>query len=135
MTHAEMSAVIAKALAAVPEKFRERLRNLAIVVEDSGDRAVRTGEGGIDLPDGTEELCNLLGLYEGLPESDFAGDRSGMLPDKITLFRDAILEEAEFQGISAEEVVRHTVWHEIAHYFGFDEEDAQALETKWEGRY
>jgi predicted Zn-dependent protease with MMP-like domain len=128
MTNEEIGTTIEKALAAVPEKFRERLENLAIVVEDSDERRERRGSD-------EEELCNLLGVYEGLPLSDFAGDRSGMLPDKITLFRDVILEEAEHHQIPVEEVVRHTVWHEIAHYFGFDEEGAQVLETKWEDAY
>ncbi len=135
MTHAEIEVVIEKAIAAVPEKFRERLENLAIVVEDGDERVARTGEETIELPDGTEELCDLLGIYEGVPLSEFAGDRSGMLPDKITLFRDAILDEAAHAGISVDEVVRHTVWHEIAHYFGFDEDGARELETKWEDRW
>lgn len=125
MTFEQMERHVAAALAAIPERFRAELKGVALVVEETADRNATD-----DVFDG-----ECLGLYEGVPRSEFAGDPTGLLPDKITLFRDVILDEAEATGKDPAEIIRHTVWHEVAHFFGFDEEDAQRLETKWEDRF
>ncbi len=59
----------------------------------------------------------LLGLYEGVPLTHRGGYESGLVPDTITIFKNALLaithnEEELYQQI------KRTVWHEIAHYFG-----------------
>lgn len=129
MTRDEFERHIEDALAALPDKVLSELRNVAFVVEDTaGDGGSRPGA-----EDGGD--CELLGLYEGVPRSEYAGDPSGMLPDKITLFKDVIEEDAEETGDDVAAVIRHTVWHEVAHYFGFDEDGARRLETKWEDRF
>lgn len=115
---------------AMPDRVRDGLVNVAFVVEE-GD----TGAPLDDLDADEDGDCDLLGLYEGVPRAHFSGDPTGMLPDKITLFMRSIFAEAEETGMDPEEVIRHTVWHEVAHYFGFEEEDAQRLEKKWEGRF
>jgi predicted Zn-dependent protease with MMP-like domain len=107
-------------------EFRKKLENVAFVVERS---PMKSGRSRFDASAGREE-CDLLGLYEGTPKSEYAGDPTGMLPDKITLFQDAIEAEAENEA-DVPRIVRETVWHEIAHYFGFDEEGAQRVEKKW----
>ncbi len=124
MTFEQMERHVAAALAAIPERFREELSGVAFVIEEAGDRELEAFEEG-----------ECLGLYEGVPRSEYAGDPTGLFPDKITLFRDVILDEAEATGKDPAEIIRHTVWHEVAHFFGFDEEDAQRLETKWEDRF
>ncbi len=124
MTFEQMERHVAAALEAIPGRFRDELSGVAFVIEDAGDRELEVfGEG------------ECLGLYEGVPKSEYAGDPTGLLPDKITLFRDVMLDEAEATGKDPAEIIRHTVWHEVAHFFGFDEEDAQRLETKWEDRF
>ncbi|MEK7473356.1 MAG: metallopeptidase family protein [Patescibacteria group bacterium] len=115
---------IAEALAAIPERFREELKGVAFVVEETADRNATD-----DVFDG-----ECLGLYEGVPRSEYTGDPTGLLPDKITIFRNVIEEEAETTGEDPARIIRHTVWHEVAHFFGFNEEDARRLETKWEER-
>lgn len=112
------------ALAAIPERFREKMVNVVFVVED--------GHGPADGKD--EDGCpyELLGLYEGIPLTERGEDMSGILPDMITLFKGSIEEEAAECDVPVARVVRETVWHEVAHFFGFDEDKAEELERKWE---
>lgn len=69
----------------------------------------------------------LYGLYEGIPLTKRNGNYSGVLPDKITLFKNplswGVRTEAELQ-----EKVRHTLWHELAHHFGLDHDDIRKRE-------
>jgi len=124
MDRHEFDKAIDDALAAIPERFRQKLVNVAFVVDEG-----RGPEDGAD-----EDGCpyELLGLYEGIPLTERGEDMSGVLPDVITLFKKSIEEEAEECGLPVEQVVRETVWHEVAHFFGFDEEKAEELERKWE---
>ncbi len=114
--------LVEEAVLAIPAKVRKMVGNVDIVIE-------RRPPPGLD--EGTEgESGELLGLFEGYSITEQWGDMSGTLPGKITLFQETIEEEAGcVEEISA--VVRETVWHEIAHWFGFDEDDAERLETKW----
>ena len=99
---------------AVPEKFRELLSNVALIVEDEP----RDGE-------------PLLGLYQGVPQTQRA-DGYGILsmPDTITLYRKPILDEAAETGMSIQRVIRDTIWHEVAHHFGLDEDDVEERERR-----
>jgi len=116
---------------AVPEKYRGLLSNVAFVTEDEPCENVRREH---NL--GADET--LLGLYHGVPaiaRGDFYG--VGMtMPDTVTLFRGPILEEAHFLSHNIPErfeetvrkVVRDTIWHEVAHHFGYDEEQVRKKE-------
>jgi predicted Zn-dependent protease with MMP-like domain len=103
--------LVAEAIESLPSDFKERLDNVALVVEDRPlpHQARRHARGGL-----------LLGLYEGQPLTK-RDSRYGMVfPDKITIFQlnvEAICRsDAE---VRAE--VRRTVLHEIAHHFGIDD--------------
>ncbi len=123
----DLENMIEEAVLAMPEKVRNRIGNVAIVIER------RPTAEQDECGEGTEgEAGDLLGLFEGLSIIEQGGDTSGCLPGKITLFSEAICDEAGCQE-EVPRVVRETVWHEIAHYFGFDEEDAYRLEAKWGG--
>jgi predicted Zn-dependent protease with MMP-like domain len=91
------------ALDDLPPHIAKALRNVAVVVEDEHP----------DDPD-------LFGLYEGVPLPERT-DMSGMLPDKISIYR-IPLEESFPDPLELEEEIRITVLHELAHYFGLDEE-------------
>ncbi|MFH1046839.1 MAG: metallopeptidase family protein [Patescibacteria group bacterium] len=119
---------IRRALEAIPERFRHELKNVAIIVED----AIGPDCDCVN-PDCDHE--QLLGLYDGVPLIDREGDSTGLLPDVITLFAKSIENEAREGSLSIEQVIRETVWHEVAHFFGFDEDRAEALEKKWELNY
>jgi len=117
---------------AIPEKFRPLIRNVAFVVEDEPSDDVRAEEG----LEGDETL---LGYYRGVPTTA-RGDMygiGGVLPDSIVLYQLPIEEEAEFlcTGNPAlfedrvRKVVRETIWHEVAHHFGMDEEEVARREA------
>ena len=108
--------LVARALDDLPSQVKSYLKNIAVVVDD-----VPTAEQNSGHEDGI-----LLGLYEGIPENEWGKGLGGMLPDKITLFQrniEAIAQTAE----QIEKEVRDTVWHEIAHYYGFDDEEIAGL--------
>ena len=92
--------------------------NVAVVVDDLPSRLQL---GGTTIEEGNY----LLGLYEGVPLTD-RYDYSMVLPDKITLFQEAI----EAICSSDEEIVREirdTVVHEVAHHFGIEDDRLEEL--------
>lgn len=111
--------LVEEGLARIPERFLEKLSNVAIIVEDEPTVSqLRT------LGMYTNEL--LLGLYEGVPHTA-GGHTHRPFPDRITLFQNCIEEEAR----SSEEVARvvaETVRHEIAHHFGMEEGEVRRAE-------
>jgi predicted Zn-dependent protease with MMP-like domain len=96
------------ALDELPADIAAALENVAVVVEDENP-----------------EDPDLLGLYHGIPLPE-RGDTAGMLPDKISIYR-LPLEESFPDPIELQEEIRITVLHELAHYFGFDEDQIAAL--------
>lgn len=113
---------------AIPERFAKHIRNVEFIIEDEPSDDVRAAE---HLSEGE----TLLGLYRGI-SLDMRGGEYGVgmtMPDTITLYRLPLLEEAEALGGTEEALrraVRETIWHEVAHYFGFDE---HAVNTREEG--
>ncbi|MBA3614909.1 MAG: metallopeptidase family protein [Actinomycetota bacterium] len=108
---------VERALEGLPPELSSLLDNVAIVVEDWPDYSTPLVSGG---PQET-----LYGLYEGVPLTERGAGYYGFLPDKITIFRGPL--ERDFATHELEEQVRITVVHEIAHYFGFDEERLEEL--------
>ena len=109
--------LVERALEGLPSELSSLLDNVAIVVEDWPDYSTPLVSGG------AEET--LYGLYEGVPLTERGAGYYGFLPDKITIFRGPL--ERDFATQELEEQVRITVVHEIAHYFGFDEERLEEL--------
>ena len=101
-------ALVRDAIDALPERFRARLDNVEIVIEDAPDRE------------------SLLGLYHGVPLTERGAGYTGVLPDKITIYRGPLERRARTMEELAEHV-RVTVWHEIAHHFGIDDERLREL--------
>lgn len=118
----------------VPAPYRERIENVALLIEDEPDAEVRKEEG-------LTEDDTLLGLYHGVPNT-VRGEGYGVdmtLPDTITIYRLPTLAEAqalaeEFQKSDLHElvrgVVRDTIWHEVGHYFGYDDEHIELREDE-----
>ena len=111
MTDDEFEMLAERALAEIPEDLLALMVNVAIFIEDSYT----------PLP-GEDPDTRLLGLYEGtaLTERD-AGWDAGAMPDRITIFKNEILEICSSEKQVIEEV-GITVVHEIAHHFGIDDE-------------
>ncbi|HET9928740.1 MAG TPA: metallopeptidase family protein [Rubrobacter sp.] len=109
--------LVERALEGLPPELAELLDNVAIVVDDWPDYSTPLVAG--------EPEETLYGLYEGVPLTERGAGYYGFLPDKITIFRGPL--ERDFATRDLEEQVRITVVHEIAHYFGFDEERLEDL--------
>jgi predicted Zn-dependent protease with MMP-like domain len=109
--------LVERALEGLPPELSTLLDNVAIVVDDWPGYSTPLVAGG---PGET-----LYGLYEGVPLTERGAGYYGFLPDKITIFRGPL--ERDFATQALEEQVRITVVHEIAHYFGFDEERLEDL--------
>lgn len=105
----------------LPEEHMKAVKNVAIVYADEPTPEQRTQ---LALRDDQ----SLFGLYEGVPLTQ----RRGMThfgPDKITIFKQPIVQHSQnFAALRAQ--IKHTVWHEIAHYFGLDHDQIHALENK-----
>jgi len=123
MDSKEFEKLVQEGFLLIPEKFRERIRNVALLVEDEPSEVVRRQEGLV----GDETL---LGLYQGIPAT-VRGDSYGVgptLPDTITLYKLPIEEEAKGTPGGIRTVVAETIWHEYAHHFGMDEEEIRFRE-------
>jgi predicted Zn-dependent protease with MMP-like domain len=70
----------------------------------------------------------LFGLYQGVPQTK-RWHYGQVLPDKITIFKNHIEKYAKSEE-EIKEIVKNTVWHEIAHHFGIDEKSVRELERK-----
>lgn len=113
MNDAEFEKLVEEGIASLPERVRANMRNVAIVIADDLTSDERR-EQGLDPAEA------LFGLYEGIPQTE-RGVEYAALPDKITIFKLPILAAySEPDDIRA--CVANTVWHEVAHHFGFGEE-------------
>ncbi len=109
--------LVERALDGLPPELSRLLDNVAIVVDEWPDYSTPLVSGG--------PAETLYGLYEGVPLTERGAGYYGVLPDKITIFRGPL--ERDFEKTELEEQVRITVVHEIAHYFGFDEDRLEEL--------
>jgi predicted Zn-dependent protease with MMP-like domain len=122
MRLATFEILVAEALDDIPARFRVLMENVAVVIEPQA-RPEQGREVGIR----RGEL--LLGLYEGVPRTARGPNYGFVLPDKITIFKDAV-ERVAGTPERVREVVRDTVWHEVAHHFGADDERIRRAERR-----
>lgn len=118
----EFDALITRAMDELPQQYITGLDNVAIVMADEPSPEQRE-----KMKLGSHRL--LLGLYEGVPLTKRGNGWSGMLPDKITLFKHQILAVVHTEDQLFEQIKR-TLWHEIAHYYGLDHGRIHELESK-----
>lgn len=123
MEQEEFEKYVEEAIESVPKAIREKIVNVAFVVEDD-PRGARKTERQIS-SHGT-----LLGLYQGIPLPHRSGYYSGVLPDKITLFKHTIERVAGNDAESVRKLLHEVVHHEIAHYFSMNEHEVRAWERK-----
>jgi predicted Zn-dependent protease with MMP-like domain len=120
LTHREIRKEVIRVLERLPKRFRDGLRNIEIVVEERPSAELLRAEG-LDPSHDT-----LYGLYQGVPLPERSEFDPPILPDKITIFSEPLLEDFhDPQALRAE--IRLTVLHEIAHYFGMDEDQINDL--------
>ena len=123
MSDEEFEVLVEEGIAAIPEEFAHKVDNVAVVIEPAPTREQITK---MKLRPG----WTLFGLYEGIPLTKRGETYTFVAPDKITIFRIPILEAAR-DLLEAREMLKDTVWHEFAHYFGMDEYEVRQRE---EGR-
>ena len=112
MTREQFKKLVAEALDSLPARFRERVRNVVVVVEDSPPKGNDTGE---DL---------LMGVFEGVPTTEKSVWELPAGPDRVVLYQkniEAVCDNDE----EIREEIRLTVLHELGHYFGMDEEQLE----------
>lgn len=109
-TREEFEDLVGQALDTIPARLTKVMRNVVIVVED--DPPPRVGM--------------LLGLYEGVPLTERGDTYAGVLPDRITIFRNPLQAICDTRADLVREV-RVTVVHEIAHHFGISDERLHEL--------
>jgi predicted Zn-dependent protease with MMP-like domain len=154
MTRARFEQLVEEALRGIPRRFRDAMKNVAVIVEDEPPPHVLE-----DMDMGPED--ELFGLYEGTPLPERGASYGNVLPDRISIYQLAIeracLEEARTArgaGGSASErrgagrgapatnddesiriCIAETVIHEFGHYFGMTEEEIEEIEENyWRGR-
>lgn len=122
MTREEFEKLVNEGISSIPEKFLKRLENVDIVIEErpTNDQLKKVN---IQNP-----FC-LFGLYEGIPKTKRGSSYGMVLPDKITIFKEAIERSARNEE-EIKEIVKNTVWHEIAHHFGMNEKEVREKEIK-----
>ena len=110
MSAHDFETLVADAFERIPADLASLIENCVIMIEDYPPP---------DAPD-------LLGLYEGIPLTERGETYAGVLPDRILIFRVPILAICETQTDVVEEV-HITVVHEVAHYFGIDDDRLHEL--------
>jgi predicted Zn-dependent protease with MMP-like domain len=122
MLEDDFDQIVEKAYRRIPARFRSRMENIAVVVENEPSRR--------QLAAGRVPYGNtLLGLYEGRPLKYRSVFEGFSLPDRITIFQIPHERMAKNRA-ELEQLVEQTLWHEVAHYFGLDEREVRAAERK-----
>ena len=123
LTDQEFEDAVQTAIDSIPEQFLDELDNIAFFVEDEPSLEQLEDPDGYATEDG-----DLLGLYDGISLIERAGSygEAGDYPDSITIFKGP---HERLEGTKEEvlEEVRKTVIHEVAHYFGMDEEQVDRM--------
>ena len=116
-----IEALARDAIARLPGVFREHLANVVLRIEDFADDETLAALG-------IEDPFELSGLYRGRPVGEKSVSDNGALPDMITLYRRALLDEWVESGETLENLVTHVLVHEVGHHFGLSDDDMHALE-------
>lgn len=115
-----------QALDDLPDPFRKAARDVLLRVEDCPDAEMLRE---LEITDPLE----LTGLYDGIPLPQKSLSDPAAFPDMIWLFRQPILAEWRDRGNETlADLVRHVMVHEIAHHFGWSDEDIARIDRWWE---
>jgi predicted Zn-dependent protease with MMP-like domain len=112
--------LIDQGVSELPKEHRDNIKNVAILYSDYPTQEQRT-------ENKLRDDQTLLGLYEGVPLSQ----RQGMTmtyPDRITLFKYPLFYKVGGDKAKLKEEIKHTVWHEVAHYYGLNHDQIHNLE-------
>ncbi len=119
MNRTEFEELVQYALRRLPKRFKLRIRNVEIEVEDEPGQEILESMG--------IETGTLFGLYQGVPLTEREWNYGNILPDRIVIYQRPI-EQAARSREEIEEIVLETVMHEVGHYFGFSDEELYDIE-------
>jgi predicted Zn-dependent protease with MMP-like domain len=120
MEKERFEALVAKAIEDLPSEFRSKLENVDVVVENwPSPRQLRQAK--------LSHPSQLLGLYQGVPQTKRGRGYGMVLPDKISIFQKPIEAQCRFDE-EIEAKIGEVVCHEIAHHFGTDEKTLRRIE-------
>jgi len=126
MEREKFEALVARAIENLPPEFQRKLENVDIVVEEWPTPGQLKRAKHI-------HPTQLLGLYQGVPQTRRGRGYGLVLPDKISIFQKPIEAQCRF-GDEIEAKVEEVVRHEIAHHFGIDEETLRKIEGEKYGK-
>jgi predicted Zn-dependent protease with MMP-like domain len=116
----EFEKILLDAYKSLPAIFREKIENVALVVEEwSGYQEKKTVGAGGDV--------TLLGLYRGVPRKHRDSNYANVLPDKIIIYKGPLLALAKNKP-ELKALVKEVLFHEVGHYFGLSEEELREIE-------
>lgn len=126
MNKERFNRLVEEALRDIPPRFRDAMKNVAVVVEDEPSLELLED---MDMePDDT-----LFGLYQGIPLTERDSHYGNTLPDRISIYQRPI-EDACADDEEIRQCVAETVIHEFGHYFGLSEEEIEEIEERyWRG--
>ena len=126
LSREEFTRLVEEALTEIPRRFRNEMKNVAVVVEEEPPPHVLEE---MEIEPGD----SLFGLYQGIPLPERSWSHGNTLPDRISIYQRPIEESCE----DHEDIivcVAETVIHEFGHYFGLSEEEIEEIEEKyWRG--
>lgn len=122
LTDERFEQLITRAMDELPQEYITNMQNVVIVQQDD------------PTPEQVEQMKldphhMLLGLFEGVPLTQQGSGWSGMLPSKITLFKNPIIAIVSSESALFEQIKR-TIWHEIAHYYGLNHSHMDHLQSR-----
>ena len=117
MERKAFEALVHEALQDLPQLFKDKLKNVAILIEDYPSEELLDQ---MEVPNDE----TLFGLYEGVPLTERGYFDAPLHPDRVFIFQEPI-EDACTSPEEIKEEVRITVMHELAHYFGFDDDELE----------
>jgi predicted Zn-dependent protease with MMP-like domain len=123
MDQTEFEKLVQEGIEQIPLEFRQKLDNVAIFVSEYPSPEQQRK---INLRHG----WTLFGLYEGVPLTKRGNNYAMAMPDRITIFQGPIQNATQGDLDRMREIVKNTVWHEIAHHFGMDEDEVREAERK-----
>ena len=121
----EIEAIARQTLRRLPLPFSDSVGDIVLMVQDFADDDTLREMG-------IEDPFDLSGLYDGIPLTERSVEQSGTLPERIFLYRRAILDEWAAGDETLEHLVAHVLIHEVGHHFGLSDEDIHALEDSVE---
>lgn len=121
-----LEALAREAVATLPPEYRAAAAHVVLRVEDFAPREILDA---MEIDDPFE----LSGLYEGIPLTEKSVSDQPQGPDVIWLFRRAILDEWIDRGdVALGDLVAHVMIHELAHHFGWSDEDIASIDRWWD---